>query len=89
MTQMEQTITRNLLTHQVGYQIFCPRCQTVLDVRSAVSLDVYDGEKLAATKAFCAKCWAKQGAGITERLEAKGLTVKITDGRTLFTEKRV
>ena len=87
MTEMERTITRNLLQDQVGYQLFCPRCQDILDVRSAVSLDVYNGEQLAATKAFCSKCYDKHKDGITARLEAKGLTVKATDGRTLFAKQ--
>lgn len=64
MSWLEKIMNRNILKYQVGQQMFCPRCQGVMDFRRAVGADIYiqkgddkDTKKLLSSHAWCTACW--------------------------------
>ena len=45
--------------HHTGATIFCPACDTVLDHRRAVSIDLFKANKLLVSKVVCITCYDK------------------------------
>lgn len=94
MSDFERIAKRRMLKWHAGYTMFCPICQTILDARRAVEIDVYkqasddtgapaNGD-LVTSKIFCAKCWDKRADQVQARFAAAGLNIDLTDGRELF-----
>jgi hypothetical protein len=82
---METTINRNLLKYHVQRQMFCRVCKRILDVRSAVSLDVLDAHgNIAATACYCTTCHDKQLPKFQAAAQEKQCTLAMLDGRELF-----
>lgn len=86
---MERTINRNSLRYSVGQTMFCPSCQTCMDVTRAVEITAYRrGNVPAAVRVCCASCYDANLAPKLETLRAKyaatGHTIAVLDGRILF-----
>ena len=85
---VEANLRRQMLQAQAGQQIFCRKCNRVLDWRNAVSVDVSrdgNGGALLFTKVLCGQCADVLLPGFPERigaLEDGRLHIEITDGRT-------
>ena len=78
---MQETVQKNMHKFQVGHQMFCPLCQTVLDVRQSVSVDILKGAELLSTRVLCAKCYDAKAATLAEGATNTGVTLEIYDGR--------
>ena len=84
---MEQTINRELLKHHVSTQIFCAKCQKVMDVRQAVSVELVQGSKLR-TFAACVECFdASKGRLFSDAYDRK-VTVTVLDGREYYPSRK-
>lgn len=85
MADMQTTILRNILKHAVCRQIFCPFCDTILDMKKAVLCDL--GSKAIIA---CADCWDAHGKPAVDSLSPESQAkVDISDGRVLWSRKRV
>jgi RNase P subunit RPR2 len=75
---MQRTIYRNLLKHAAGQTMFCPVCETCLDWKKTVVVDVGGGHLI---RVLCRDCWDNKVLPFvsSERLAA----CEITDFRTL------
>lgn len=68
MSFMERKLKREILRYQVGRQMWCPVCDGLLDVRRAISIDVYAGGRLRGTQAYCLPCWDVHSVDIKLRV---------------------
>lgn len=79
ISELERTVRRNALRYHVGRQMFCPSCETLLDVRRAVEVDYLDASgNLLQSTIRCEKCYR------APILTTGGLSVQVNDGRLLF-----
>lgn len=85
---MQETINKNMLRHHVSTAMFCPKCETVLDVSRAVSIDRMKDGELERTYILCAKCWDEVKLALNDAMRESGRTLEVTDGRELFGRKR-
>ena len=65
---MERKLKREMLKFQVSRQMWCPVCDGLLDVRRAISIDVYAGGRIRGTQAYCLPCWDKNSVDIKLRV---------------------
>ena len=82
MSVMIRTVTRKLLKHAAGAAIFCPVCQSIMDWRRTVILEIntVDGTNLKVFVA-CAACADKRLPDLREKCTERGLVLEVTDGR--------
>ena len=80
LSDLERTIRRQVLKFHVGQAIFCPECQSVMDVRRAVEVD-YEAPNgtVVHSSIRCTDCFDKNPPA-----EGIGITRKVNDGRVLF-----
>jgi hypothetical protein len=81
MTDMELTITRNVMREHCGMQISC-RCGAILDCRRAVELDFFKGDSLVKTAVVCSPCY--DALVLHGYKPPEGVTLRAHDGRELF-----
>jgi hypothetical protein len=88
---METGMARTLLRAAVSRVMFCPYCQTVLDVTRAVLLDGTDYTTPAGAKggasvldAACYDLALEKTGGLEKLQEGLGYQVDVYDGRVLF-----
>jgi len=84
LNELEKTVTRNALRFHVSHAIFCPACQTVMDVRRAVEVDFRKSDQLVHSAIRCAACYDRNQEYFNKVASERGLTVEITDGRVLY-----
>jgi len=85
---MIDTINRNTLRYHVSHALFCPLCNTVLDVRSAVSVDLMKNGELKKTSIMCARCYDARAERLNTLAGQFGATIETLDGRTLYPRKK-
>jgi hypothetical protein len=68
-------INKELLKYVVGLYMFCPACQSVLDWKTTVSIDLYRDGKHLRNLVCCTGCFKPKGVA---RLEAQGIKVEVT-----------
>jgi RNase P subunit RPR2 len=76
---MQDTINKGLLIFAIQQQLFCPRCNTILDVDKAVGISA-EG---MATKVLCAKCFDKRKADLDQLFSRMTHKPEYIDGREL------
>ena len=84
LSEMERIVKYNMLKWHVGHEIFCKRCEAVMDCTRAVEVDVMRGEDLLKSMVVCAKCYDETHERLEEaarRLE--GVRLEVNDGRKL------
>ncbi len=84
LNELEKTVTRNALRFHVSHAIFCPACQSVMDVRRAVEVDFRKGDQLVHSAIRCAACYDRNQEYFNKVAGERGLTVEVTDGRILY-----
>lgn len=82
LDQFRRTAERNALKFSVGRQMFCPKCQRVLDAKRAVNVTASTGGE----RTMCADCWGR-GSEFHGKCEAGGFTFDVLDGRALWPAK--
>jgi len=83
LTLLEGKLNGQMLRYQAGHQMWCRGCETLLDLRDAVSVDLHRGDRLTGSVMYCGDCWDRAHALARSAAARKGLTLTITDGRTV------
>jgi hypothetical protein len=89
MSLVSTLLQGNMMRFQVGQQMFCPACHSILDWQDAVAIDFENPDKSCIfTKCYCGTCFDLRIATNVNQarvdIEAKvqrPVSVKITDGR--------
>jgi len=81
---MTEKINREMLRHHVSHVMFCPLCSAVLDVRSAVSIDLMKNGELQKTHVMCTRCYDARAERLRSLAAQFGATIETLDGRTLY-----
>ena len=80
LSDLERTIRRQVLKFHVGQTIFCPECQSIMDVRRAVEVDYETPDGTVVHSSIrCVDCFDRNPPA-----EGIGVTRKVNDGRVLF-----
>jgi hypothetical protein len=69
-------INNQLLKYAAGLYMFCPNCQNVLDWKTTVSIDFFQGGKHLKNLVCCTSCFKPSGI---ETLKAQGITAEVTE----------
>lgn len=80
---LERKLTGTMLRYQVGHQLWCRGCENMLDVKRSVSMDLSRDGVLLSTTMYCGDCWDRSRAVARAKARQLGVSVKITDGRTV------
>ncbi|MEV4454475.1 hypothetical protein [Microbispora sp. NPDC049633] len=80
----ERAIDRAAVRTAVQHQIFCPYTNALLDVRTAVLIEMHSDEKLASMEVVDFQYWKKIGDKTRARCEKLGITLKVYNGKELF-----
>ena len=75
------TMSFAMFKAQVGRQMWCRKCEELLDCRGAVGVDAYQGEELKSTFVLCAECWDRGHNSIRMNAKRDGLRLAVSDGR--------
>ena len=81
LDQFRRTAERNALKFSVGRQMFCPKCQRVLDAKRAVNVTTTMGEPREVT--VCAECWG-HGPERHGKFAIGPAVCDVLDGRALW-----
>jgi hypothetical protein len=76
---MERTVNKGILIFAIQNTMFCPYCETILDVRRAVHLEAQKDGRTVLSKVLCAACFDKA----KPRLDKMPYALEIIDGREL------
>ncbi len=86
-TEMQKTVTRNLLKFAAGTAMWCKYCDRILDARRAVLVSASEsaGSSPLMERVMCATCFDKHAMRLAQLAQDRpDVTLKITDGRTLW-----
>lgn len=85
LDDLKNEMERQFFRGQVGRQMFCRGCSSVLDVRRAVGVDVWSGDDLLTSLVLCGKCFdlSKNMGGLDKALDKAGDEARLEtfDGR--------
>lgn len=79
---------KELLKFAVQTAITCPRCRTILDVRTAVSITVNVPDKRTREYIACGKCYDEVKHALADTVLSLSGSIEAIDGRVLHGRKR-
>ena len=90
MDAFKQRIAKQMLRYHVSSAIFCQRCENILDVRRACSVDILIGDQVARSMCLCCACYDSSREDV-EKIIAKnpGYSLDVTDGREVYGQVKV
>ena len=69
-------LNKSVLKYAAGLHIQCPNCKTILDWKTVVLIDVFDGDHSHKGQIVsCTNCFRPEGI---KKMEGKGLQFEIT-----------
>lgn len=84
---VDTVVNREALRYAVQRQITCPQSGRLLDVRTAVLVELTGPDGKTVSAAYDARWWDEVRERVEVDLAGKGFTVTVHDGRTLFGRK--
>ena len=84
LDQFRRTAERATLKYAAGQQMFCPKCQRVLDAKRTVHATRTDTN---ACLTFCVLCWDRWIALHGDAAKQSGVTLETLDGRALWPKR--
>lgn len=86
MNEVERRLSREALRYAVQRRISCPVSGEILDIRSAVLVEAYDGDRLATSLVVTAKVYDETvKKNVDSSTGSLGMyRVEVFDGRQLF-----
>ena len=82
LSEMERTISRNLLKYAAGHHIFCPGCDAIMDCTRTVIVSAGSREIVR-----CTTCWDAARLLVEASAAVEG-KYSVLDGRMLWPAKR-